>query len=258
MRLVGRGFNQERWRADFEKWAEKRIWAERFVDHLAARLEHYVIGHNRWQDLTVLDLGTGRGGLSVMLRAGGAWVVAVDLRSRNCRVTKLRASRYGMDIAALNAVGEALPFRPASFDLVICRDVTEHCRDPFRVLTEIRRVLKPKGCAYVTFTNRLAWDDPHYHLKGVNFLPRFLGEAAVKLFQRSKQDSRDMQRLSDMHYYTLRGARRVSHRAGLSYRDLTRRRMKANEAGAFRLLAHDALSLGRSTFEAVLQPRPVD
>lgn len=254
MRLISRGFDKERWRPDFESWSDKRVWAEHYVDHLVARLEDDVVGHNRWQELNVLDLGAGRGGLSVKLRAAGARVTSLDLRRRNCRITKLRGSRYGLDILAVNAIGEALPFHPACFDLVICRDVTEHCKDPLRVLSEIRRVLIPDGLAYVTFINRLAWNDPHYHLKGVNFLPRIFGEAVVDLLQRSKEDSRDMQRLSDMHYYTLRGAHRVANQAGLHYRDLTRERMEIRNVGRSQLFAHDVLSIGSSTFHAVLQP----
>jgi 2-polyprenyl-3-methyl-5-hydroxy-6-metoxy-1,4-benzoquinol methylase len=253
-RLVSPGLEPNRWRPDFDEWAKKRIWAECHQERLLDRLERHVLGHRCWSGMRVLDLGTGRGGLSVVLRLGGARVTALDLRRRNCRILKLRAERYGLTVPAVRAVGEYLPFEAGSFDLVICKDVTEHCREPQRVLTEIARVLAPNGKAYVTFINRLAWVDPHYHLRGVNFLPRRLAEIVIGLTQRRKANARDMQRLSDMHYYTLAAARQAAHAAGLEYDDLTFKLLKDRKAGALRCNGHRFLSLGAGTFESVLAP----
>ncbi len=43
------------------------------------------------------------------------------------------------------ALGEWLPFAPACFDLVICTQVLCYCENPFQVVQEIHRVLKPGG-----------------------------------------------------------------------------------------------------------------
>ncbi len=43
------------------------------------------------------------------------------------------------------AVGEQLPFAAACFDLVICTQVLCYCTNPFGVVQEILRVLKPGG-----------------------------------------------------------------------------------------------------------------
>ena len=40
---------------------------------------------------------------------------------------------------------EALPFAPASFDLVTANNVMEHVREPESVLREVRRILAPNG-----------------------------------------------------------------------------------------------------------------
>lgn len=42
-------------------------------------------------------------------------------------------------------VAEELPFRDDSFDAVLCLNVLEHVKDPFRVARELMRVLKPGG-----------------------------------------------------------------------------------------------------------------
>jgi SAM-dependent methyltransferase len=187
-----------------------------------------------------------------MLAIRGAKVTALDLRKRNCRILGLRASRYGLRVPAVRAVGEALPFSSGVFDLVICKDVTEHCRNPDRLLEEIARVLKVGGRAYVTFINRFAWIDPHYKLPAVNLLPRSLAEVAIRLAGRAKPNIRDLQRLSDMHYYTLGGAEKAARRQGLEFRDLSLWRLRNPGTSRLRRMVRNRFFLGPDTFETVL------
>jgi SAM-dependent methyltransferase len=62
-----------------------------------------------------------------------------------------RASAYvGVDVVpnpAAELVGpvEALPVDDASFDLVLCTQVLEHCDDPAQAVRELRRVTAPGG-----------------------------------------------------------------------------------------------------------------
>jgi SAM-dependent methyltransferase len=61
------------------------------------------------------------------------------------------ASEYvGVDVvenpaAELRGSVEALPIDDASFDLVLCTQVLEHCDDPPQAVRELRRVTKPGG-----------------------------------------------------------------------------------------------------------------
>ena len=47
----------------------------------------------------------------------------------------------------------SLPFDDASFDAILCHSVLEHTKQPFQVMDEIYRVLRPRGLAllYVPF-----------------------------------------------------------------------------------------------------------
>ena len=76
----------------------------------------------------VLDLGCGE-------RVGVARAVGVDVRAT----------------AATACVGDghALPFRDASFDAATSFAVLEHVKDPRTVVSEMQRVLKPGGRAYI-------------------------------------------------------------------------------------------------------------
>ena len=51
------------------------------------------------------------------------------------------------------ADGQYLPFRDASFDAVIATEVIEHVRYPYRLLEEIRRVLRPSGRVLLSTPN---------------------------------------------------------------------------------------------------------
>ena len=59
------------------------------------------------------------------------------------------ASYVGVDVgnpaADLEGAAEALPVDDASFDLVLCTQTLEHCRDPAAAVRELRRVVEPGG-----------------------------------------------------------------------------------------------------------------
>ena len=157
------------------------------------------------------------GGLSTALALEGADVRSVDFNRHYCHITRLRGMRYGLELAPINAAGEALPFPDAHFDIVMCVDVLEHVRDPEALLAEISRCLKPGGSCQITAINRFAFRDPHYHARLVNWLPRRFADAYLRLFGHAKDNARfrDRQALQEMHYYTYRGLGRLLARHGL-------------------------------------------
>ena len=54
----------------------------------------------------------------------------------------------------IQAIGESIPLRDGSFDLVLLFEVLEHVMKPEVVLEEISRVLKPNGMLFLTVPNR--------------------------------------------------------------------------------------------------------
>ena len=76
-------------------------------------------------------------------------------------------------------------------------------------------MLRPSGRALVTIINRYAFRDPHYHMPLLNWLPRPLAEALIARRGREKGGGfSDRQKLSEMHYYTMPGFRRLAAQHG--------------------------------------------
>jgi glycosyltransferase involved in cell wall biosynthesis/SAM-dependent methyltransferase len=204
-RAVTPGVRANAWRPDLERLATRRLWDEAVKATRVPRIQAMLNGSGELGG-PILDLGCGRGGLAVALRARGHRVVALDLRYRNCAVTGWRGERYGLSVPAVTSVGERLPFPDASFSAV--------CADPERLLREIRRVLAPGGACVLTVINRWGHLDPHYHLWGINFLPRSWARRYIDLRRRTKRSYRDCQTLDEMHYYSFSAFRRLAARHG--------------------------------------------
>jgi SAM-dependent methyltransferase len=213
-----------RWRADFAEWREGRLWQEKRQKGTLNNLRAFLRaagGPSTGDPLAgrlVLDLGCGMGGLSTALALEGADVRPLDFNRHYCHITRLRGMRHRLDLSPINAAGEALPFPDAHFDIIMCVDVLEHVRDPEALVAEVSRCLKPGGLCQITAINRFAFRDPHYHARFVNYLPRRLSDAYLRLAGRSKESAlfKDRQSLREMHYYTYRGLERLLARHGLA------------------------------------------
>lgn len=70
------------------------------------------------------------------------------------------------DYTGLDSIGDLreLPFPDQSFDAAVCVQTLEHVNDPFQVIAEIGRVLKPGGRFYLSAP--MAW---HQHQKPHDF-----------------------------------------------------------------------------------------
>jgi ubiquinone/menaquinone biosynthesis C-methylase UbiE len=101
----------------------------------------------------VLDLGCGSGVSSLAWAWAGCSVMAVepdrsDVVGLQALLPVLRASHYDVRVCA--ALGEQLPFRAGSFDVVYVRQVLHHITDLDETAREVRRVLGPGGIFVAT------------------------------------------------------------------------------------------------------------
>jgi SAM-dependent methyltransferase len=92
----------------------------------------------------ILEIGCGEG---MMFDGTRTQPVQMDVSMTRVK----RAAGKGRFL--LCADGYQLPFAPASFDVVLLVAVLEHTREPWRVLGEARRVLRPGGRVIIVVPN---------------------------------------------------------------------------------------------------------
>jgi SAM-dependent methyltransferase len=92
----------------------------------------------------ILEVGCGEG---MMFDGTGTSPVQMDVS-----ITRVRRAS-GKSRFLLCADGYDLPFARESFDIVLLVAVLEHTREPWRILAEARRVLKPGGRAIMVVPN---------------------------------------------------------------------------------------------------------
>lgn len=97
------------------------------------------------QGLAALDVGCGTGFLSLELAARGHRVTGIDFAPEMLALATEKAAAAGAAVRFEHADAEALPFAPASFDLVMTRHVLWTLPHPEAALDEWLRVLRPGG-----------------------------------------------------------------------------------------------------------------
>ncbi|HOY65744.1 MAG TPA: class I SAM-dependent methyltransferase [Candidatus Ozemobacteraceae bacterium] len=111
------------------------------------REREFILGIVRPVTGPVLEIGTGKGYMTVALARAGARLTSVDLSAEVQRMALLNlrhdgcAERARLEIA--NA--EQLPYAAASFDLVITVNVLHHLARPRAVYEEMTRVVSSAG-----------------------------------------------------------------------------------------------------------------
>jgi SAM-dependent methyltransferase len=95
----------------------------------------------------VLDLGSGGGEFTAAVAAFGAIAVGAEVASAAIERSR---KRYPSLEFTLVPIDGPLPFDDGSFDAVWASEVIEHVADTARWLSEVRRVLTPRGKLLLT------------------------------------------------------------------------------------------------------------
>jgi len=120
-------------------------------------------------NLIILDVGGHEKPYQSIFAPITSMHVSLDLESR-------KADVYG--------VGEFLPFRDNAVDVVICTQVLEHVHWPLDIVTEIHRVLRPGGVAFVSVpsifpTHGGPYDNWRFMPGGLRYLLRDFSEVTI-------------------------------------------------------------------------------
>jgi ubiquinone/menaquinone biosynthesis C-methylase UbiE len=170
-----RDYYEELW----ERLPERLEPADRELGEAFAR------AHVRRGD-RVLDLGCGDGALSGVLADVAGSVVGADVAEAALQRARARHPELSFVLVPIDG---ALPFDDGSFDVVWSSEVIEHVADSARWLSEVRRVLVPRGRLLLTTPShgrlRLAiggierYSEPlgdHLHLYSARSLRQLLTE----------------------------------------------------------------------------------
>jgi ubiquinone/menaquinone biosynthesis C-methylase UbiE len=105
------------------------------------------LGHDPGHYARSLEIGAGTGYFTLnLLRAGViAEASCSDISPGMLSVLRANAERLGLEVQTTPADAERLPFKHASFDLVLGHAVLHHIPDPARAFAEFARVLAPGG-----------------------------------------------------------------------------------------------------------------
>jgi SAM-dependent methyltransferase len=164
------------------------LW-ERLPDDLVppdlAVRRKFLLADIRLGDRT-LDLGCGAGSFTAVLAQAGATAVGVEVAEAALRRARARNPSLDFRLAPIDG---PLPLADNSFDVVWASEVIEHVADTARWLSEVRRVLVPRGRLLLTTPShgRLGiaigglerFAEPlgdHLHLYTRRSLERVLGE----------------------------------------------------------------------------------
>lgn len=120
-------------------WGSEPTWGEWGVPESDLRLLPDVAG------MVTLEVGCGTGYVSAWLARGGAFPVGLDNSARQLASAAMFQDEFDLAYPLVHGVGEQLPFRDESFDLVISEYGAAIWSDPYQWIPEAVRVLRPGG-----------------------------------------------------------------------------------------------------------------
>jgi methionine biosynthesis protein MetW len=185
---------------------QNRDWFHKFVlDRIFNPLEnprHEIALQLLNPGKRILDVGCWDGHLLDLIQSAGLYqeLHGVDIPSE--AIEKVKSKGYFGRVVDLN--GEPLPFPDSYFDSVTLLAVLEHVFDPYILVREIYRVLRPGGQFVIdvpnvsSFTNRIrilfgrlpitssdpGWDGGHLHYFTKHALDKFLSSEGFEILKR--------------------------------------------------------------------------
>jgi len=146
---------------------------------MVAVLNDYINGP--LDGLSVLNVGGSTGIIDNYLSEYFLSVIGIDIDEKAINSARDNFSKDNLSFD----IGDAmeLPYEDETFDIVISSHIYEHVPDTGKMMTEIYRVLKDDGVCYFAGSNRIMWDEPHYHLPLLSVVPVFMSHIYLRAFR---------------------------------------------------------------------------
>lgn len=106
---------------------------------------------NKIKDKICLEIGSGSGAHSALMKNKGAIMISMDITFERCLSTYKKLDLInGPDSLVINCSAENIPIKQASVDFIYSNGVLHHADNTNRCIDEIYRVLKPNGLAIIS------------------------------------------------------------------------------------------------------------
>jgi GT2 family glycosyltransferase/SAM-dependent methyltransferase len=130
---------------------------ERYVPQIGGdiRLEHlhrYAAARELLRGKIVLDIACGEGYGSNLLATTAQSVIGVDISDKAIDHARAKYVRDNLSFKTGSCL--QIPMEDKSVDAVVCLETLEHVREQARLLSELRRVLRPGGLLVISTPNR--------------------------------------------------------------------------------------------------------
>ncbi len=206
------GHYDSKWGIDFDDLGREQVLAK------ASK----ALGRSPERYARALEIGAGTGYFTLnLLRAGViAEATCSDISPGMLTVLRANAERLGLEVQTTPADAERLPFKDASFDLVLGHAVLHHIPDPARAFAEFARVLAPGGTL-------LFAGEPSRYGDRLAAVPKRLAGSAAPLWRRvigartaqsAEADEPDaaLEKVVDVHAFAPVELARLAEGAGLT------------------------------------------
>ena len=105
----------------------------------------------------VLELGCGAAQWAILLTARGARMVGLDNSARQLEHARRLMAEAGVGFPLVHAAAEDVPLPDAAFDIVFCDHGAMTFADPYLVVPEVARLLRPGGLFAFSHVTPIEW-----------------------------------------------------------------------------------------------------
>lgn len=153
----------------------------------------YIKEFKEIENLTILDIGCGSGGMMIALSTLGAKVSGIEVDRGLFSLGKIRLKKIN-NAQIILTDGKKIPFPDNYFDAITCIHVIEHVEQTIdEFLREVYRVLKPGGLVLLDCPNRLYPIEPHNRIPLVTYLPKKQADSLCLYLSKKDFLNKDLQ-----------------------------------------------------------------
>ena len=130
------------------------IWGEGFLSPGGPAEVSRVLGNHNIEGCDILDIGSGTGGVDIVLvrEHGAGTVVGIDVEKKLVDLANYYLTRHALENRITYKLVDPgpLPFRDETFDAVFSKDSIIHVQDKRGLYSEAFRVIRPGGRLFVS------------------------------------------------------------------------------------------------------------